>query len=60
VVTQQCTFIMAYKVFFQTPIWMQILSLCVWAHWCAGKWGHYTYGHLWISELCDYCVYHQM
>lgn len=29
VVTQQYSFIMAYKVFFQTPIWMQILPLCV-------------------------------
>lgn len=27
-VTQQYSFIMACKVFFQTPIWMQILSVC--------------------------------
>lgn len=45
-VTQQYSFIMACKVVFQTPIWMQILSLCVWAQWCAGNWGHYTFGHL--------------
>lgn len=50
---------MAYKVFFQTPIRMQIQSLCVWTHWCAGIWGHYTYGHLRITELCDCCICYQ-
>lgn len=50
---------MAYKVFFQTPIRMQIQSLCVWAYWCAGIWGHYTSGHLRITELCDCCIGYQ-
>lgn len=33
-VTQQCSFIVAHKVFFQTLIWMQILCLCGQVHWC--------------------------